>query len=47
MRNGLIKTSIKKLNKYFDYSYIFKPLTKEEKAYMQGKVDKALKSKSK
>jgi len=47
MRNGLIKTPIKKLNKYFNYSYIFKPLTKEEMVYMQGKVEKALKSKGK
>lgn len=47
IRSGLIKTPIKKLNKYFNYSYIFAPPTPKELAEMQSKVEKALKSKAK
>lgn len=47
IRSGLIKTPIKKLNKYFNYSYIFGPPTPKELAEMQSKVDKALKTKAK
>ena len=47
IRSGLIKTPIKKLNKYFNYSYIFTPPTPEELRNMQDKVDRALRNKAK
>lgn len=47
IRKGLIKTPIKRLNKHFMISYIFKEPTKEEMEYMQSKVMNALASKGK
>jgi hypothetical protein len=47
IRKGLIKTPIKRLNKHFMISYIFKEPTKEEMEYMQSKVMNALTSKGK
>jgi len=34
IKKGLIKTPIKKLNKHFNYGYIFTPLTPEEQSYL-------------
>lgn len=42
----MIKTPIKTLNKYFNYSYIFSPPTPVEQTYLQSKVTNVLQSKS-
>lgn len=47
IKKGLIKTPLKKLNRHFNFSYVFKVPTREEKAYMERKVQDALRSKSK
>jgi hypothetical protein len=47
IRKGLIKTPIKKLNKHFNYSYIFQLPTSSELKHMQAKVTAALSNKGK
>lgn len=47
IKKGLIKTPLKKLNRHFNFSYVFKVPTREEKDYMERKVQDALRSKSK
>ena len=46
LKKKLIKTPIKKLNKHFNFTYIFTPPTEEERTYLERKVSNALQKKS-
>jgi len=41
MRRGWIKTPLKKLNRHFNFSYIFSQPDSNEKKYMEQKVANA------
>ena len=45
IKKKLIKTPIKKLNKHFNFSYIFTPPTEDERSCLERKVANALQKK--